>query len=185
MSDVDVKIVEIANRLGIADPDWLTRLIALESGFNPLAKNPNSSARGLIQIIDSTARDIFGFPDSLSLISKYPDFDSQMDNVVFPYLRKYAPFPTKQSLYMAVFFPVARFVAPDTTFDALFEQKRIGGDKWQQRLAEFHAANGDIKTVQDYIDKVEGRAALIVGGGLAALLAIAALAWVILRGGFR
>jgi hypothetical protein len=87
---------------------------------------------------------------------------------------------------MAVFFPAARFVAPDTTFDALYEQKRIGGDKWPQRLAKFHAANGDIKTVQDYIDKVEGRAIkIIAGGSVAALVIIAAIAWVLLRGGFR
>lgn len=32
----------------------LTRIIRCESNFNPKAKNPNSSAKGLAQIIDGT-----------------------------------------------------------------------------------------------------------------------------------
>lgn len=33
-------------------------LAEIESGFNPLAKNPNSSAKGIYQFIDSTWRDL-------------------------------------------------------------------------------------------------------------------------------
>jgi hypothetical protein len=180
----DQKITEIAVKLGMSDPSWLSRLIALESNYDPQARNPASSARGLIQIIDSTARDIFGVPTSEALIAMYPDFDSQMDNVVYPYLSRYMPFPTKQSLYMAVFFPLARYVSPDTTFDTLYEQNQIGGSLWPQRLAQFHEANGDIKTVQDYIDKVESRTVKIVAAarcGIVALLVIGGLVWYLLR----
>ncbi|RXT29497.1 hypothetical protein B5P46_11865 [Rhizobium leguminosarum] len=38
------------------DPDLLTEFAGIESGFNPLAKNPNSSAGGLLQFTDGTAR---------------------------------------------------------------------------------------------------------------------------------
>jgi soluble lytic murein transglycosylase-like protein len=43
----------IANRLGVSYNDLL-RLIEFESGFKPDAKNPYSSARGLIQFTDAT-----------------------------------------------------------------------------------------------------------------------------------
>lgn len=38
-------------------PGYLERTAGVESSFNPNAKNPNSSAGGLFQFIDSTARD--------------------------------------------------------------------------------------------------------------------------------
>jgi hypothetical protein len=50
------KIVsEAATRNGV-DPEALLRIAMLESSFNPKAKNPNSSAGGLFQFIDSTAK---------------------------------------------------------------------------------------------------------------------------------
>lgn len=48
-------ITEAANRYGVS-PDALMRVAMIESGGNPAAKNPNSSAGGLFQFIDSTAR---------------------------------------------------------------------------------------------------------------------------------
>ena len=133
------KIREIASRLGV-DPRWLDALINFETAgtYDPLAKNPTSSARGLIQVIDSTAQSEFGAADSLALVSTFPDFDSQMENVVWPYLAKYMPFSTKQSLYLAVFYPRYRFVDPLTPFPA-----------------NVQAANPGITTPQDYIDYVD------------------------------
>lgn len=40
------------------DPSGIAAVIASESNFNPAAKNPGSSASGLIQFIDSTARSL-------------------------------------------------------------------------------------------------------------------------------
>jgi len=48
-------IAGIAKRLKV-DPSWLLNVIAFESEFNPKARNPHSSARGLIQFMNPTAR---------------------------------------------------------------------------------------------------------------------------------
>lgn len=46
-------IISAAKRYGV-DPDVLLTLAEIESGFNPAAQNPKSSAGGLFQFIDST-----------------------------------------------------------------------------------------------------------------------------------
>lgn len=48
------KLVEMSARHGW-DPNGIALVISEESAFNPAAKNPYSSASGLIQFIDSTA----------------------------------------------------------------------------------------------------------------------------------
>ncbi|MDL2203514.1 transglycosylase SLT domain-containing protein [Brucella intermedia] len=48
-------IMQAANRYGI-DPSALMRIAQIESGGNPNAKNPTSSAGGLFQFIDGTAK---------------------------------------------------------------------------------------------------------------------------------
>jgi len=177
------KIQEIATLLGV-DPSWLSALINYESSFNPLAKNPYSSARGLIQVMDSTAQDTFGYPDSLSLISDFPDFDSQMDNVVFMYLKKQMPYTTKQSLYMAVFFPVARFVDPSTTFQSLYEKYYTDADT---QYAKFKTGNPGILTVADYVRKVDSHAGILspenvkTGGSILLLAALAIGGYILFR----
>lgn len=55
MSDVLAVIREAAQRRGV-DPDGLIRTAQIESSLNPNARNPRSSAGGLFQFIDSTAR---------------------------------------------------------------------------------------------------------------------------------
>lgn len=134
-------IRDVADRLG-TKAHWLDALINFETAgtYSPLIKNPNSSARGLIQVIDSTAQSDFGYSDSSSLVMEYPDFESQMYNVVLPYLQKYKPFPTKQSLYMAVFYPKYRDVPRSTVFPE-----------------HVRKVNPGITTVQDYINFVDRR----------------------------
>lgn len=106
-------IVDVASRVG-SRPEWLDALINFETGgtYSPLIKNPRSSARGLIQVTNTTAQDVFGVSDSLALVSQFSDFESQMYNVVLPYLQQRqkiyhngAPLDTQKSLYMAVFYP--------------------------------------------------------------------------------
>lgn len=135
------KIIETADRLKI-DPQWLSALIHLETAgtYDPFIKNPVSSARGLIQVIDSTAADMFGVSDSLALSNKYPTFDSYMDNVVYPYLKKYGPYTNIQQLAMAVFLPEYRNVDPSRELP-----------QWAQN------ANPGIVTVNDYVNLVKKR----------------------------
>jgi hypothetical protein len=128
---------------------WLYQLIDFESGWNPAAKNPYSGARGLIQFVNSTARDM-GYLSADDLYEKNPDRIKQLQNPVFLYLKKYAPFPTLQSLLMAVFYPKYRNVEPDT----LFPQYVL-------------ASNPGIKTPADYIKRVfPDYKPLAIGGAL-------------------
>lgn len=136
------KIQQVASRLGVS-ASWLDALINFETGgtYSVFASNPNSSAKGLIQVMDSTARTEFGARDSLELSNKFPTFDAYMDGVVFPYLSKYMPFTTKQSLYLAVFYPAYRYADPLTEFPESVK-----------------SSNPGITRVQDYIDYVDRRA---------------------------
>jgi len=143
------KIKEVARKVG-ARPSLLDALINFETAgtYNPLIENPHpdSTAIGLIQINDPTARDLFGM-SAKALVSKYPEFDSQMDNVVLPYLIQRreayndgAPLWTKNDLYMSVFYPAYMNKSPDTPFPANV-----------QRL------NPGIKTPSDYARFVDER----------------------------
>lgn len=136
------------------DPDDLYRLIDFESGWNPRAKNPYSSAMGLIQFTDSTAYDL-GFKNSSDLVNKNPTITDQLP-IVKQYLMPFKPFYGKQSLYMAVFYPAARTWPLEKQFPSAVK-----------------AVNPGIDTVQSYIDKVDKTS----GGGIpvsSVLLAIAA-----------
>ncbi len=55
-ANIQAILNEAANRHGVS-AHALSETARLESGFNPNAKNPNSSAGGLLQFIDSTASD--------------------------------------------------------------------------------------------------------------------------------
>lgn len=128
----------VSNKLKV-NPAWLWSLIRFESKSNPAARNPITGARGLIQFLHSTARSM-GFKDADDLVKKYPTFDKQLKGPVYTYLKKYAPFTSKQSLYMAVFYPAARFWSSSTYFPA-----------------NVRTSNPGIDTVQDYINFVEGK----------------------------
>jgi len=132
-------------------PEELAQLIAFESGFNPTIKNPlpDSTARGLIQFIDSTAQDL-GFNNSLDLVTKYPTVTTQLNTPVRNYLKKYAPYPTRQALYMAVFYPAAQYWPSDKEFP-----ERV--QSW----------NPGIKTPADYLRLATRKAQTIQiqGGG--------------------
>lgn len=144
-TDIQVPIDFVADQISV-DPAWLTNLIAFESNFDPQAKNPRSSARGLLQFIDATARDL-GFHDSLDLVTQYPTFAKQMYGPVLTYLRRYAPFGSKQSLYMAVFYPMYRNADGDLEFPA--------------HVVE---ANPGIETPADYVALVDAMGEDVVPG---------------------
>jgi hypothetical protein len=141
---------QAAAQIGV-DPSWLHAIIMLESSGNPQAWNkiPYNKdrvdagieqpkyARGLIQFIDTSAQAI-GFKDSLDLVTKLPDYDSQLMGAVVPYFAQYKPFTTKQDFYMSVFYPAFRKVPPETMFSA-----------------KVRKVNPGIDTVQSYIDHVD------------------------------
>ena len=142
-------IADVASQVGTR-PEWLSRQIAFESGYDPLIKNPNSSARGLIQLTDIAAKEL-GYSSSENAIAKYPGFELQMYGIVKPYLQSVAdrfpnptdpadPFPTEISQYMGIFLPAYRFRTVDTVLP-----------QWVQ------AANPGIRTIQNYVDLLYGK----------------------------
>ncbi len=136
MTDTEIIIMNsIAQNLGI-NPAWLYNLIQFESKWDPQARNPYSSAKGLIQFTDSTAKGL-GFKSSEDLVSKAPSILAQLP-IVERYLTPYEPFPTRQSLYMAVFYPAARSWPVDKVFPD-----------------SVRAVNPGINTVGDYVNKVD------------------------------
>lgn len=98
----------VAKMLNV-EVEFLVKLITKETAgtWNPQIKNPISSARGLIQFMDATAQDM-GYSDSLHLVTEYSTIESQLENPVYSYLRKYAPFATNAELYLSVFYPAYR-----------------------------------------------------------------------------
>ena len=142
-----------ASVLGI-NRAWLVDLIQFESRWDAAARNAATGARGLIQFMPATAAGMgfWGF-DSIkkgsptaadTLVSKYPTIETQLEQVVH-YLKPMMPFPSIQSLYMAVFYPKYRSVSPDTVFPAAVQ-----------------AVNPGIHSVADYLRRASpiARAAL-------------------------
>lgn len=131
--------------LGLKIPvKWLRDLITFESKWNPKAKNPKSSASGLLQFTDTTARAL-GYTSARDLVAKYPGATDQLLGPVRAYFKlpgNQGPYPTPQSLYMTVFYPEARGWSPEKRFPA-----------WVTK------SNPGIVTVKDYINRVEGNLA--------------------------
>jgi hypothetical protein len=138
-NDLNIASMVAAN-LGIP-LDWLMTTINFETAgtFDPQISNPKSSAKGLIQFIDSTAQGL-GYRDSQDLVDQNPTFAGQLQGPVYQYFKKYMPFPTQQSFAMTVFRPASRNVPPDTLFPASVQ-----------------AVNPGIDTVQSYIDKANAQ----------------------------
>jgi hypothetical protein len=130
-------VLELISARLKALPEDLYKLINFESKWNPVAKNPRSTARGLLQFTDSTARSL-GYKNSFDLVNKNPTVIDQL-YVVEKYLSRYSPFVNKQSLYMSVFYPAAQ--------------------KWnmnQQFPEGIQLVNPGIKTPADYMSMVDG-----------------------------
>lgn len=134
------KLIAISQRLSV-NPKLLWAVIQFESRWDPSSKNPRSSAKGLLQFINSTAREL-GYTSSLNLITRNKTRLKQLD-VVYRYLKKYAPFTGVQSLLMSIFYPRFRKKHPQTVFPE-----------------HVRSANPGIVTIQDYLDYVGRRVPL-------------------------
>lgn len=132
---VNQALINVSNRLGI-QPGTLDMLIEFESKWNPKAANPYSSAKGLIQFIDKTARGL-GFASSQHLVNSFPTVVGQLRGPVYRYLVKHKPFSTDQSLFMAVFYPKAKTWPLHKEFPQYVQK-----------------VNPGIRTVNDYMQKV-------------------------------
>lgn len=113
---------------------WL--IINYESGWDPLARHPTEGNRGLLQFTHTSARWL-GFADADDLVRQH---STRLDQLLFPvqkYLFRFAPFPTDQSLFLSVFYPVAREWDLDRQFPSWVPDKNPG-----------------IYTPRDYINRV-------------------------------
>ncbi len=139
-------LAETARALGV-QPSWLEALINFETAgtWNPQIKNPLSSARGLIQFMDATAKAMGYAGGSAELVAKHPTIESQLAGPVLAYLKPYMPFKTKQEFLLSVFFPAYRKAALDTVIHANDPAAR----------EKFQKANPGIVTVGDYVGKLE------------------------------
>lgn len=98
------KVRLIAQGLSV-DPNWLMAVMGFETGysFDPSIKNPGSSATGLIQFTDSTAR---GLGTTTAKLSRMTALD-QLDYVAAYYGRFAGRMMDIGDAYMAVLWPVA------------------------------------------------------------------------------
>lgn len=147
-------------KLGVPYKSLYT-LINFESKFNPTIKNPRSSARGLIQFINQTARNL-GYESSLDLVQKNPTIKSQLEGPVYQYLKQFKPFPNDQALFMSVFYPKARYWNPKRWFP--YDPVRRD--------------NPGINNPQDYLNYVHGKKKLTKSFPLLILLGIGTILYI-------
>jgi hypothetical protein len=150
-------LAQAAATLGIPSA-WLSAAIAHESGWNPAIKNPLSSARGLLQWIDSTAKGL-GYKDSADLIAKNPTREQQLVGPVVGYLSKFKPFNSIEEVAAAIFYPAYKNKL-DTPLPAAVQK-----------------ANPGIVTLRDYANRYLLPKATTAAGAGVALLAFGAAAW--------
>lgn len=127
-----------ASRLGVP-VDWLLAVIQNESGGDPKIKNPNSSARGLIQFMDSTARGM-GYQSSQDLVNRFPSFESQVEGPVVAYYRQFGPWASRDEFLGTAFYPTYRRGKLDVVLPA-----------------DVRAVNPGITTLRDYVKRVWAR----------------------------
>jgi len=97
--EVEKAIEEAAKKYGIP-VDALKTLIYIESKGNPLAKNPGSSAKGIMQFIDSTAES-YGLEDPYDLTESL-DAGARLYSNNFKHLKKVlGRDPTASEMYLA------------------------------------------------------------------------------------
>jgi hypothetical protein len=95
-----LRMIEEQNAQAGLPPGYLTRTAQIESGMNPSAKNPNSSATGLFQFIDSTRRQYGNFDPMDASASTAAAARLASDNKA-ALVRAFGREPTAGELYLA------------------------------------------------------------------------------------
>ena len=156
-------LAQAAAQLGIPAA-WLSTAIANESSWNPAAKNPNSSARGLLQWIDSTAQGM-GYASAADLVAQNPTREAQLLGPVVAYLAKWKPIRSLEDLGAVIFYPAYR-----NKIDAALP-------------AAVQKANPGIVTLRDYVNRyLSPKVEVAAGAGLLLLVLLAGGAWWWFRG---
>lgn len=96
---IRVLIEQSAARHGV-DPHALSETTRIESNFNPNAKNPKSTAGGILQFIDSTARD-YGLTDKFDAAASLDAGARLMKDNTATLTRALGRTPTAGELYLA------------------------------------------------------------------------------------
>lgn len=95
-------VFKYSAKLGIL-PEWLMIAMYFESRLNSRARNPNSSATGLIQFMEATALALGTTTDKLYFMHQTTQLD-----YVYKYLSRYAgKMKSLGDVYLAVFYPAA------------------------------------------------------------------------------
>lgn len=126
--DFAAKEVTIAGGLNIV-ADWLMYTMGYETEytFSPSIQNPNSSATGLIQFLESTA---VGLGTTTAALAQMTAID-QLDYVQEYYqgvISQYGQLNTIADVYLAVFYPAAIPWSMDTAFPASVYAANTGLD---------------------------------------------------------
>ncbi|MEP8671061.1 hypothetical protein ABKV27_03050 [Enterobacter hormaechei] len=141
------KLLEVSKELSI-DPNYIMACIALETGktFRTDIKNPGSSATGLIQFMDNTAKDLgtstrqlraMDHVEQMEYVKKY--FKMQADNVGVPTEEW-----TLEDVYYSIFRPKTILLGPN---DIVYQ--RSDGDYYSKNL--YHDRNNDGKITKNEI----------------------------------
>jgi hypothetical protein len=98
------KVIEVCKKLGI-NPDHLMMAMYKETAgtFSPSIKNPTSSASGLIQFMEDTARNLGTTTAKLRAMT----FNQQMDYVYRYFLPYKGKLKTFYDVYAAILLPIA------------------------------------------------------------------------------
>lgn len=115
-ADFAQKVKDIAARLDMV-PDFMMCVMAFESGLNPAAKNPLSSATGLIQFMDATANAMGVSTALLAKMSAVQQLD-YVERYFRDQISHYGKLQTLENTYLAVFYPAAITKPLDWQFPA-------------------------------------------------------------------
>jgi len=97
------KVVEIGKKLEV-DPNFLMAVMSFESRIDPKARNPLSTATGLIQFMKATAEDLGTSTSALLRMSDIQQLDF-VETYFQKRIRERGPLKTIEDVYMAVLFP--------------------------------------------------------------------------------
>lgn len=143
------KVKDISSRLGIP-PDWLMIVMNFETAgtFSPSIRNTGSTATGLIQFLESTARSLGTSTAELAKMTNVQQLD-----YVYKYLKQFGPYTHLVDLYLAVFYPFSikqdmDYVYPDKVYAAnrgLDLDKDGKLEKWEIQERILRDVPADIK----------------------------------------
>jgi hypothetical protein len=94
------KVRAIANRI-MVDPNWIMAVMYKESKLNPKAKNPNGTAIGLIQFLESTAKWLGTSTAALYQMTATQQLQ-YVEKYLLHYFNKKGPFRDYYDLYFSV-----------------------------------------------------------------------------------